>query len=344
MQNIEISLLELLSLIGLIQTVYAIVYLSFRAGDFKRAIYPLIFFATLLLAFISNFILPDVLDIKSLLFVKEFSWIIIPIISVILIVQIAKIESIPSLGYQLLLFFLIPLGLSILLWPEFSLVFSIIGGTISLLTLWASKDVIGGLLAHKVSGRERYWLIMTVIFMNVILIALMYASLSKSVDLEEYTLIQAVLGLALVYLVSTTMFRIYPQAIQLVDRHILKLSRANETVEISNPELVAKLRDVIEIQKLYQESSFSRTDLAREMGLSETVTSKLLNDVYGKSLPQLVNERRITEACDLLYQTDQNITIIAEQVGFNSIASFNRVFKDIKGESPTEFRRKIQNK
>jgi AraC-like DNA-binding protein len=37
-------------------------------------------------------------------------------------------------------------------------------------------------------------------------------------------------------------------------------------------------------------------------------------------------------------ETDMPIKAIAEDVGFNSIASFNRVFRDILGQSPGQFR------
>jgi AraC-like DNA-binding protein len=38
-------------------------------------------------------------------------------------------------------------------------------------------------------------------------------------------------------------------------------------------------------------------------------------------------------------QTDLYVTDICYQVGFNNVANFNRRFLEIKGMTPTEFRR-----
>lgn len=342
MQNFEINLFGLLSLIGLIQTVYAFVYLSFRAGDFKRAAFPLAFFLTLAGGFLMTFVAPYAPDLKFIPSANDFFWSSLNIISVLMLVQIASIERPPPVYYQTLLLMLFPIAFLSLYTSSLLPIVSIVLGGLSLLTLWAQRDLIGSLLSHKVSGRERYWLILSVITLNVILISLTYGKISGWVDADEFTMIRIVIGLGLVYLVSTTMFRLYPQAIHLVDRQILKLSRTDDHQPKFDQALIDRLKDIIDIQKLYQEPNFSRSELAKEMGISETVSSKLVSDVYGKSLPQLINERRIEEACDLLQQTKLNISSVAEQVGFNSIASFNRVFREVKGESPSDFRRKNQ--
>ncbi|MEM6781347.1 MAG: helix-turn-helix transcriptional regulator, partial [Pseudomonadota bacterium] len=65
-----------------------------------------------------------------------------------------------------------------------------------------------------------------------------------------------------------------------------------------------------------------------------------VNMHFGKSVPNLLNDERVKDAQMLLIETQAAIKIIAQEAGFNSIASFNRVFKDITGSSPSEFRKK----
>jgi AraC-like DNA-binding protein len=48
---------------------------------------------------------------------------------------------------------------------------------------------------------------------------------------------------------------------------------------------------------------------------------------------------RINRACQLLTASDQQITAIAFEVGFNNLANFNRRFLDIKGMTPRDYRR-----
>ena len=59
----------------------------------------------------------------------------------------------------------------------------------------------------------------------------------------------------------------------------------------------------------------------------------------GNTFTDFVNRVRISRACQLLMDTDQQVTHICYEVGFNNVANFNRRFLEIKGMTPTEFRR-----
>jgi AraC-like DNA-binding protein len=67
--------------------------------------------------------------------------------------------------------------------------------------------------------------------------------------------------------------------------------------------------------------------------------SRIINQHYKLRLTDVINQYRVKEAQMLLVTNpDQAITDIAFEVGFNSIPSFNRVFKDGCGVSPSEYR------
>ena len=55
-----------------------------------------------------------------------------------------------------------------------------------------------------------------------------------------------------------------------------------------------------------------------------------------------MNERRVDDAKRLLVETDAAIKTIAEEVGFNSLPSFNRVFKDLTGYAPSIYRKSLK--
>ncbi|HET7714578.1 MAG TPA: AraC family transcriptional regulator [Bauldia sp.] len=52
-----------------------------------------------------------------------------------------------------------------------------------------------------------------------------------------------------------------------------------------------------------------------------------------------VAELRIGQACSLLINSDRPIATIADEVGYRSLANFNRQFRAAKGMTPREFRR-----
>ena len=79
--------------------------------------------------------------------------------------------------------------------------------------------------------------------------------------------------------------------------------------------------------------------LATELGMSESKFSRFFRKATGNTFTDFVNRVRISRACQLLMDTDQQVTHICYEVGFNNVANFNRRFLEIKGMTPSEFRK-----
>jgi len=88
----------------------------------------------------------------------------------------------------------------------------------------------------------------------------------------------------------------------------------------------------------------SAASLAEELGMNESRFSRFFRRATGNTFTDFVNHVRINRACQLLMESDRQITSIAYEVGFNNIANFNRRFLDIKGMTPREFRRQVANR
>ena len=80
--------------------------------------------------------------------------------------------------------------------------------------------------------------------------------------------------------------------------------------------------------------------LADEVGISSRAISQGIKERYGKSFKEHLNDIRIEEVKRLLTQSDSPVSDIAYAVGYNNISHFNRVFKNVVGESPNSFRKK----
>ena len=160
----------------------------------------------------------------------------------------------------------------------------------------------------------------------------MLVSLTPAIDLEDTILIRTFLGLGLVYVAGTSLFRIYPQAVQIVERGSREMNPEEKNI-------AQRIEGLLAMEKIYQEPHYTRADLARELELPESVVSKVINVHFGKSFPQLLNEKRVADATKLLTETTLAIKDVAEQVGFNSTASFNRVFRDLTGQTPSTYRK-----
>ncbi len=83
----------------------------------------------------------------------------------------------------------------------------------------------------------------------------------------------------------------------------------------------------------------SVSDFAVEYNMSESQFSRFFKRATGNTFTDFVNRVRINRACQRLMESDQQVTHICYEVGFNNVANFNRRFHEIKGMTPTEFRR-----
>jgi len=122
--------------------------------------------------------------------------------------------------------------------------------------------------------------------------------------------------------------------------------RLLSTVQIQGVEGEAALNDINRIVDRITRNlaPISLADVAGELGMSESRFSRFFRRCTGNSFTDFVNRVRINSACHLLMQTDHFVTDICYQVGFNNVANFNRRFLEIKGMTPTEFRRQAESR
>ena len=89
---------------------------------------------------------------------------------------------------------------------------------------------------------------------------------------------------------------------------------------------------------------WAATEAAAGLGMSESRFSRFFRRATGNTYTDFVNHVRINRACQLLMNSDRYITNICYDVGFNNVANFNRRFLEIKGMTPSEFRRQVDSR
>ncbi|HZJ10476.1 MAG TPA: helix-turn-helix transcriptional regulator [Trueperaceae bacterium] len=78
--------------------------------------------------------------------------------------------------------------------------------------------------------------------------------------------------------------------------------------------------------------------LAKSVGMSEAHFSRTFKDVFAETPHRYLQRRRVERAMFLLRDDQRSITDICFDVGFNSLGTFSRTFKEIVGLSPSTFR------
>ncbi len=100
--------------------------------------------------------------------------------------------------------------------------------------------------------------------------------------------------------------------------------------------------DIIREQGWWRDPGLTAPILARHLATNTTYLSRALNTGLGHNFNEFVNLLRIKAVQEELARPgpQRDLLAIALDAGFNSKASFNRVFKRLTGETPSDFRRR----
>lgn len=93
------------------------------------------------------------------------------------------------------------------------------------------------------------------------------------------------------------------------------------------------------IQKHYA-SPIRLEDLASLVNLNAQYFCRYFKENIGKTTTQYIHEIRIEKAAEALAETDEKIITIAANSGFDNIGYFIRKFRETKGVTPSEYRKK----
>lgn len=86
-------------------------------------------------------------------------------------------------------------------------------------------------------------------------------------------------------------------------------------------------------------NSFSLEDMAKELGVSKYVLSRIFSKTFHSNFKRYLNDARLNYACHRLENTKDSITDIYLDSGFDSQRTFNRVFRERFRVTPGEYRR-----
>jgi AraC-like DNA-binding protein len=100
-----------------------------------------------------------------------------------------------------------------------------------------------------------------------------------------------------------------------------------------------KLRNALKFIDDNYQFNITLTDVAASSGFSQFHFSRTFKEVSGKNFLDYLNTYRIKKAERLLINNENTITEVAHMVGFNSLSTFNRLFRTIKKCSPSDYRK-----
>lgn len=106
----------------------------------------------------------------------------------------------------------------------------------------------------------------------------------------------------------------------------------------AEPPMITRAKEFI---KANQSEDISLGDVAKAVNTSTFYFCKMFKKATGLNFTDYLSRIRIEKAKNLLLNPNLRISEIAYEVGFQSLTHFNRVFRKLAGQSPTEYRQKL---
>jgi putative ABC transport system permease protein len=127
---------------------------------------------------------------------------------------------------------------------------------------------------------------------------------------------------------------------------MLKLDNGTEaTVPLTDrytaKEKSRRLKEAVASNRFYEDAELTLTTLAAKLNIHPHDLSRIINVGMGKNFNDFINEFRVREtARKMRNPAFAHLTLlgIAFESGFNSQRTFNRVFKEITGKTPVEYK------
>jgi len=355
LQHTLLNSLQAMQLLGLGPCLYVVVLLLLGVRHYSHTLVPILYFITLSTSFmlpllsISPALEEDPSIHGTLLFIESMT----PAMSFILLMQFLlgrippwvywTVLAIPVVGggpmvYASLYVDTVCMTDTVCVAPMTIKIFYNIFGSLLTFLLLAVIFMRTAPYVEKDDLRRthKYWLLLSIIVLNVMLVAVELARLAEKLEHWEELFIATIIRITFIYLIMTSIFRVF-------DTQFMNRLRHGETIKKFEPTLqeqaiADRIKKRMEVDKLYREMGLNREKLAMQVEATEQQVSRVVNYMFNKSFNEFVNFYRVEEAKRRLTGEETAITVIGFEVGFNSIASFNRVFKQMVGKSPTDYR------
>ena len=131
---------------------------------------------------------------------------------------------------------------------------------------------------------------------------------------------------------ATTLLKIFAQHLSMLSNQVV-VQQDN-----SEPPVITKAKEYI---RTHQAEELRLGQVAKAVNTSTFYFCKMFKKVAGVNFTDYLSRVRIEKSKELLLNPNLRISEIAYEVGFQSLTHFNRVFKRILGQAPTDYRAKL---
>lgn len=106
--------------------------------------------------------------------------------------------------------------------------------------------------------------------------------------------------------------------------------------QMENDPIIHKARMIV---KANPDRIVHASDVAKEVGMNATYFSTYYKNKTGETFRTYINRYRVEYAKKLLIETNLSVEEIGLQLGYSDYRSFNRIFKQLEGLAPSDYRK-----
>lgn len=148
-----------------------------------------------------------------------------------------------------------------------------------------------------------------------------------------YLIITIIVGIILVYLLHQKITR---------SKALKETQKRSSNIDLESNSIIEALHKLMEEERLFLDANLLAADLAQAANISQLELTQVLNYDMGKNFADFVNHYRVKEVQKQLVLPEnahKTIMAIAWDCGFNSKSAFNRIFKNITGQTPSQYQK-----
>ena len=147
----------------------------------------------------------------------------------------------------------------------------------------------------------------------------------------------AIFAFSLILLTSFILYKQYVKKQLKKKKELLRYTSSNLSKDFIN-EKNSEMLQFLETKKPYSDPDLSLQKLALSLNTKPNYLSQIINTKHNCNFRDFINKYRIETAKELLLNTNLKIEAVAYDSGFNTLSTFNAVFKKETGTTPSKFR------
>lgn len=101
--------------------------------------------------------------------------------------------------------------------------------------------------------------------------------------------------------------------------------------------LSIQVRHIVEDDRVYLQPGYRTEDILKTLTTNRTYFTRMMQEEFGKTFSQYLNEHRLAHAQQLLLTTDLTQSDIAQQSGFSDVTYMSRMFKSMYNLTPRQW-------